>query len=151
MPPYGLRTRCQEHRRQPALSILQQGSGLVDAYEAVYSTVTGCAKQDNYGEETYLELSGTSMAAAMTSGAVALMLDKDPSLSPDDVKARLMRSARKIDGDITVVGAGVLDIDAALDEIGAITGSAQSPFMSLSDGEDAVMVQDTAAIWGGEE
>ncbi|MCP4305940.1 MAG: S8 family peptidase, partial [bacterium] len=37
---------------------------------------------DAYGAESYLELSGTSMAAAMTSGAVALMLDKDPSLSP---------------------------------------------------------------------
>jgi hypothetical protein len=36
------------------------------------------------------------MAAAMVSGAVALMLSDDPSLNPDTVKARLMRSARKI-------------------------------------------------------
>jgi hypothetical protein len=38
---------------------------------------------DDFGDGTYLELSGTSTAAAMVSGAVALMLDKNPSLIPD--------------------------------------------------------------------
>ena len=60
------------------------------------------------------------------------MLEKDQSLSPDDVKARLMRSARKIAADSTLVGAGVLDIDAALNDTGYVTGAAQSPLMSIS-------------------
>ena len=38
-------------------------------------------------DEDYLELSGTSMAAAMVSGAVARMLSKDPTLAPATVKA----------------------------------------------------------------
>ena len=38
-------------------------------------------------------MSGTSMAAAVTSGVVALMLEVSPSLSPDDVKCRLMSGA----------------------------------------------------------
>ncbi|MDX1698185.1 MAG: S8 family serine peptidase, partial [Thiohalobacterales bacterium] len=44
----------------------------------------------------YYQLSGTSMAAAVVSGAAALMLEKDPSLTPDTIKARLMRSATKV-------------------------------------------------------
>jgi serine protease AprX len=39
-------------------------------------------------------MSGTSMAAAVTTGVVALMLQADPALGPDDVKCRLLASAR---------------------------------------------------------
>ncbi len=43
----------------------------------------------------YYRLSGTSMAAPMVSGAAALMLGRDSTLTPDTVKARLMKSATK--------------------------------------------------------
>jgi serine protease AprX len=39
-------------------------------------------------------MSGTSMAAAVTTCVVALMLQSDPALAPDDVKCRLLASAR---------------------------------------------------------
>jgi len=39
-------------------------------------------------------MSGTSQAAAVVSGSVALMLQANPSLTPDTVKCRLMTSAR---------------------------------------------------------
>ena len=39
-------------------------------------------------------MSGTSQAAAVTSGVVALMLQADPTLTPDTVKCRLLASAR---------------------------------------------------------
>ena len=39
-------------------------------------------------------MSGTSQAAAVTSGVVALMLEVNPLLTPDQVKCRLMDSAR---------------------------------------------------------
>jgi hypothetical protein len=39
-------------------------------------------------------MSGTSQAAAVTSGVVALMLQSDPSLTPDAVKCRLLASTR---------------------------------------------------------
>lgn len=38
----------------------------------------------------YFVMSGTSQAAAVVSGAATLMLQTDPSLSPDDVKCRLL-------------------------------------------------------------
>ncbi len=39
-------------------------------------------------------MSGTSQAAAVVSGVVALMLEVDPRLTPDQVKCRLMSGAR---------------------------------------------------------
>lgn len=41
----------------------------------------------------YFEMSGTSQAAGVVSGVVALMLEYDPTLTPDEVKCRLMDSA----------------------------------------------------------
>jgi hypothetical protein len=95
----------------------------------------------------YLELSGTSMAAAVVSGAVALMLSDDPTLNPPTIKARLMRSARKTSGDPTEVGTGVLDITAALKETGFVT-TAPSPKMGRSEDGAVIHVQDTALLWG---
>ena len=43
---------------------------------------------------TYFFMSGTSQAAAVVSGVVTLMLQADPQLTPDQVKHRLMESAR---------------------------------------------------------
>jgi serine protease AprX len=62
--------------------------------------------------------SGSSQAAAVTSGAVALMLDADPRLTPDQVKAALRASA-----DASVLppfssyfaGKGVVRVDRAVD------------------------------------
>jgi len=44
---------------------------------------------------TYYTLSGTSMAAGVVSGVVADLLQKSPQLNPDQVKARLMKTAWK--------------------------------------------------------
>jgi len=41
----------------------------------------------------YFEMSGTSQAAGVVSGVVALMLTQDPALTPDQVKCRLVDSA----------------------------------------------------------
>ena len=55
--------------------------------------------------------SGTSMAAAVAAGAAALVLDAHPDLTPDQVKGRLVASARPIDGN----AAGVVDVLDAID------------------------------------
>jgi subtilisin family serine protease len=43
---------------------------------------------------TYFTMSGTSQAAAVVTGVVALMLEREPFLSPDEVKCKLMSAAR---------------------------------------------------------
>src|SRR5260370_16640993 len=42
---------------------------------------------------TYFTLSGTSMATPVVSAAAALVLQQNPLLTPDQVKARLMKTA----------------------------------------------------------
>lgn len=116
---------------------------------ALSSRLTGCLLLFcSASSDAYLEMSGTSMAAPVVSATVALMLEKDPSLSPATVKARLMRSARKMDADPTEVGAGLLDADAALNDSGAVAGEALSPLMIFDSLSDTVLVEDTAVLWG---
>jgi serine protease AprX len=65
---------------------------------------------------TYFRGSGTSMATAVTSGAIADILAVRPDLSPDGVKALLTGTAYKRAGlkDPSAAGAGGLDLRAAL-------------------------------------
>jgi serine protease AprX len=44
--------------------------------------------------EQMFTMSGTSMAAAVTTGVVALMIQSDPTLTPDNIKCRLLMSSR---------------------------------------------------------
>jgi len=66
--------------------------------------------------DQYFRMSGTSMSAPMVSAAVALLLQDEPNLTPDQVKFRLMATANKTwpgyNG--TRSGAGYLDIYAAV-------------------------------------
>jgi len=47
----------------------------------------------------YFEMSGTSQAAAVVSGVVALLLTDNPALTPDQVKCKLMDSAYSADNE----------------------------------------------------
>ena len=49
-------------------------------------------------DRDYIRLSGTSGAAAVVSGSVALMLAEDPSLTPDEVKFRVMVTGAPMPG-----------------------------------------------------
>ncbi|GAC1657278.1 MAG: hypothetical protein NVS9B1_14630 [Candidatus Dormibacteraceae bacterium] len=59
--------------------------------------------------------SGTSEAAAIVSGSVALLLQHNPSLSPDQVKAALKQTAKPLPGvPATRQGSGLIGVGAAL-------------------------------------
>jgi serine protease AprX len=59
--------------------------------------------------DTLVRGSGTSQATAVVSGAVALLLQQRPNLTPDQVKA-ILRASVKVNG----TGSGVLDAKKAL-------------------------------------
>lgn len=66
----------------------------------------------------YTEISGTSMATPHVAGAVALMLDADPTLSPDDVKQIIQQTATPMPGRADYeVGAGYINDYAAVDKV----------------------------------
>lgn len=74
------------------------------------------AHPENKVGDQYFRMSGTSTAAPMVSAAVALLLQDEPDLTPDQVKYRLMATANKSWGgyNATKSGAGYLDVYAAV-------------------------------------
>jgi serine protease AprX len=126
-----------------------------------YSSDTGTSTPD------YYQLSGTSMAAPIVSSAAALLIQKDPALTPDQVKARLMRTATKFPQistvsfdpatgyqwtsqyDLFTIGAGYLDVNAALADSSKPVGLALSPAVTYDTATDEVaMIVDLRSIWG---
>jgi serine protease AprX len=64
--------------------------------------------------DRYFKGSGTSQAAAVVSGAAALLLQHRPALTPDDVKRLFMTTARPLPmADSTGRGSGLIDVVAA--------------------------------------
>ena len=123
----------------------------------------------NYRSGDYFWLSGTSMAAPMVSGAAALLLQKDPTLTPDSIKARLMKTASKSFPTVSVTtdattgltytsqydmfttGAGYLDVWAALNNSDSIasTKNALSPTVVRNATTGRVsIVNGTSVVWG---
>ena len=130
----------------------------MSVYSVANATVAG----------SYYVLSGTSMATPMVSGAAALMLQQNPSLTPDQVKARLMKTATKFapgystatdsvtgtvytdEYDIFTIGAGYLNVPAALGNTDVFTGSALSPTAVFNSTTNTVNLESTALAgdWG---
>ena len=113
------------------------------------------------------------MATPVVSGAVALMLQQNSALTPDQVKARLMKTAWKGVGqyssshdskgnlysneyDLFTCGAGYLDINAALGNTDLATGLALSQTAVLNSNGTVTVTNTTldsnfagsSVVWG---
>jgi len=116
---------------------------------------------------SYMRLSGTSMATPVVSGAAVLLLQQNPNLTPDQIKARLMKTASKnfpafstvtdpVTGitytdyyDIFTIGAGYLDIGAALSSNDLADASAVSPAAVFDPATQSVyLVTGQGVVWG---
>lgn len=62
-------------------------------------------------DKYYLKLSGTSMSTPVVAGAIALLLQKYPSLTPDDVKYLLKYSTTDLGYSQNQQGWGLIDIE----------------------------------------
>jgi hypothetical protein len=87
-----------------AVSLSAPGSLLFENYPSLQ--VYGGAES----VPAYLRLSGTSMAAPMVAGTAALMIDANPKLTANTVKAVLQFTSQRLDGiDSLTQGAGYLN------------------------------------------
>ena len=161
------------------VSLLNPGATLENEYPNldIYPCNVYMQCNSTVGPAQYFRLSGTSMATPAVAGAAALMLQANPTLTPDLIKARMMKSAYKgfasyssswdawgnqytSQADLFTYGAGYLDIAAALQNTDVGTGTALSPTavynpstrtVSLSYGTLAVgnsVLWGTSVIWG---
>ncbi len=128
---------------------------------------------DSRPSPAYFPLSGTSMATGVASGAVADLLQAQPKLTPDQVKAILMYTANKntfpatssvtdpasgtvykANYDVFTIGAGYLDIGNALKVATSKgfkvpAGTAMSPVATYNAGTGATtLVTDQTVLWG---
>jgi serine protease AprX len=134
--------------------------------DALYPQFEVAPSSPSYGKAAYFVLSGTSMSTPVVSGAVALILQKNPTLTPDQVKARLMKSAWKGFGqyswssdlsgniynneyDIFTYGAGYLDIDAALNNTDLANGLALSPTATFHSNGNVTISNTSSSAFGG--
>ncbi|MFZ5968291.1 MAG: S8 family peptidase [Bacillota bacterium] len=69
----------------------------------------------NKSNTAYVSYSGTSMAAPIVAGAAALLYEKEPNLTPSQVKSRIINSAYAIDRNRNAQGAGIISIRKMLD------------------------------------
>ncbi|HEY1939306.1 MAG TPA: S8 family serine peptidase [Candidatus Angelobacter sp.] len=115
----------------------------------------------------YFELSGTSMATGVVSGVVADLLQAHPLMTPDQVKSRLMKTASKTfpstssvydatsgitytsQYDIFTVGAGYVDLSAALASTELSSGTSMSPTAIYDSNTGNVsLTSDPSSVWG---
>ena len=96
-------------RRDP--DVIAPGSSVVSL--RVAGSFIDDASADGRIGETLQRGSGTSQAAAATSAAVALLLERHPEWTPNQVKAAVRETARPLAGDSRAVGRGRIDVAAA--------------------------------------
>jgi serine protease AprX len=146
------------------VSLAAPGATLEAAYPAELVTGTD-------GNNHYFKLSGTSMATPVVTGAVALLLQENSALTPDQVKARLIKTTYKVFPTSTVawvphlsqnftafydlfsVGSGLLNMQTAVnnaDLAPATTGAALSPSVVYNPSNGTVsLVEGNGSIAAG--
>jgi Subtilase family len=92
-------------------------------------------------DEKYQMASGTSFSAAYISGLAALLLERNPALKPDEVRAILMKTARDLGapGRDDLFGAGEADAYAA---VSAVPPAPAAPVATVSDKPAGEIVPD---------
>ncbi len=85
--------------QRPGIDLIAPGENITSAYST--------SQRD--GDEPYVTLDGTSMAAPHVSGTIALLLDANPNATPTELRRTLRSTAQPLPQAESTVGAGMLD------------------------------------------
>lgn len=98
----------------------------------------------------YLSLTGTSMSAPVVSGAVALMLQANPALTPNQVKAILQYTSRAYTGQNGLTqGAGFLNVKGAVELARYFATASSGPSYPWSSSWSGRIIWGNQLIKGG--
>jgi subtilisin family serine protease len=79
---------------------------------------------DFSGDADYIPLSGTSMAAPVVSGAIAILKEAYPNITPETARIALLEGSKKLtseNDDVLKSGAGLINISASLNYLNSIS------------------------------
>jgi serine protease len=114
------------------------GAGILSTWNAGTSSPAG----DNYGY-----MMGTSMATPHVAAVAALMLSKNPNLTPDEVEAKLKSSARAFPAACSGCGAGIVDAAAAVNAAAA-TATATPPTQNEVEPNNTITAANVVNVSG---
>ncbi len=119
----------------PSIAYKIEPTILAPGYQIVAPLAPGCIIELAYESivgislGNYIRLSGTSMAAPIVSGAIALLKELFPTASPEALRAALQEGARSMNESIYVEGSGLIDVYQASMEL-----------LNAQEGEDFTII-----------
>ena len=99
------------------------------------------------GSDTYASYQGTSMATPHVAGVAALMLAKNPNLTPDEVEAKLKATARAFPAACSGCGAGIVDAAAAVNAAAA-TATVTPPTQNEVEPNNTIPAANAVSVSG---
>lgn len=107
--------RCEVHSGRGTRFSAVRKPDIVAPGTQIMSCYSGWNKAFGKKMQYYIEKSGTSMATPIVSGCAALLLEKEPWLSPDQVKAKMLFSATDLREDWNKQGWGMINAKSLLE------------------------------------